>query len=288
MGVLDRRPPIRGELGGIGTRLNRVSDAAFRMFKGSDDYTRLVAYNTAAIRYRRATDMVKNGTIDLSTRSGKKAFLNVSGLQKTDPYLAEELFQKTKTAFAKQAPDEMLLQSNELIWGKKIIDDTMFVYDNAQSPQMFDGVVGKAFGRYGTYSVGYRANLFRGLKYGTAADKVGFISRFIGNQAALWTTFTALGIKASNFLPGQPMLFAGGPMFDLGIDLIKATDVSSYEGRQARGKLTQALQQLVPGSMQYRYLKKAIEYTDKGDWYKAFLSITSTPVIRGPNPITGA
>jgi hypothetical protein len=169
-----------------------------------------------------------------------------------------------------------------MTWGKKLIDDTMFVYDGAQSPMMFDGVVGKAFGRYGTYSVGYRANIWRGLKYGTAADKAGFIGRFITNQAALWATFGAMGIKASNFIPGQPAVFTGGPMFDLGITLIRSADTNSYQGRQARGELTRALGQLVPGTLQYSYLKKAMDYADTGDWWKAFLAITSTPTLRGP------
>lgn len=282
LGVLDRRPPIRGELGGLGTRLNRLSNNAFKMFKGSDDYTRLIAFNAANVKLMEANDLIRTGKINLQTKAGKETFLEISGLRKTDPYLAEELFQKTVKAFEGPVEDVNMLASVRLTWGQKLIDDTMFIYDAAQSPMMFDGIVGKAFGRYGTYSVGYRANLWRGLQYGNASDKIGFISRFIGNQAALWATFSALGIKATNFIPGQPSLFTGGPMFDLGLNLIRAADVSSYQGRQARGELLNSLNQLVPGSMQHRYLKKAIEYSDKGDWWKAFLSITSTPVLSGP------
>jgi hypothetical protein len=281
LGVLDRKPPIRGELGGLGTRLNRISHSAFKMFKGSDDYTRLVAYNTGSVLMDRAYDAIRKGDIDLNTVNGKRAFLELSGLGKTDKFLADELFARVKRGFA-DGEDANVLASAKLTWGQKLIDDTMFIYNQSQVPMAFDGVVGKAFGRYGTYSVGYRANLWRGLKYGTTSDKIGFITRFIGNQAALWGAFSALGIRATNFFPGQPAVFTGGPMFDLGLTIIQSADTSSYAGRQARGELGNALQQLVPGTLQYHYLKKAIGYVDQGDWWRAFLSITSTPVQTGP------
>jgi len=282
VGFLDRRPPIRGELGSVGTGLNRLNQKAFKMFKGSDDYTRLVAYNAGQVQMDRALEQLRKGTLDLNTRGGKSAFLELTGLRKTDRFLSEELFGKVKKAFDSPVPNEDLIQSAKMTWGKKLIDDTMFVYNQSQTPMMFDGVVGKAFGRYGTYSTGYRANIWRGLKYGTAADKAGFIGRFIMNQSALWATFGALGIKATNFIPGQPAIFTGGPMFDLAMNILNAAEPMGYKGKQARGELGRALTQLVPGSMQYRYLKQAIEYVDQGDWWKGFLAITTTPTLPGP------
>jgi hypothetical protein len=175
----------------------------------------------------------------------------------------------------------------------------MFDWSSLNAPGFYTrSLLGKLFGRYGTYSAAYRANIWRGLANGTSVDRLAFVGRFVANNLAIKKILGLLGIAATDFIPGAPALFGGGPDFNLAVALLQSGG-SGYEGQQARsealrmlspvipkregGQITGAkgnFPSLLPGSMQYRFAKKGVEALDREDYYNALLAFTMTPTVK--------
>jgi len=282
IGVLRGEPPIVNTILDAESTLGNITHKALGLFKSSDEYTRAVAYHTAAGRFDFALDKWRKGGIkDID------GFLKEAGITKMD----SETISRVKALVGKNTDDG--LNAARAYFGTKVSNETMFEYIKEQSPTIYTGsFFGKMFGQYGTYAAGYRANFMRGITNGDFGDKASFVARFVANQSALFAAFTALGIDAKNFIPGMPALFGGGPQFEVGVAVLQSMG-SGYQARQARSQLvrkfspvgytkTQGLYanypEMLPGSIQFRYAKKALEYYDQGDLWRAFLAATTTPV----------
>jgi hypothetical protein len=177
----------------------------------------------------------------------------------------------------------------------------MFIYDRAEAPGYTHSLIGRLFGQYGTYSAGFRANLYRGLKNGTKAQRMAFAARWIGNMSAIAAGMHAIGISPGNFIPWTPALFQGGPLFDLAMTALRSTG-QGYEAQQARTELVRSIspirwdklddvgqmdsvlellnlpQSYTPFYHQIRGIKRFIDYSDRGDHWLAWLSLTTAPI----------
>jgi hypothetical protein len=289
IGEISDAPPIVNDILNAEGFLGKVTHAGLRMFKNSDDITRAVAYGTARVQWDKAVDLWKRGYI-----KGEKKFIRMAGLDRIDPYDRAEIIQLLR----KGDPDSLSTAMD--LYGGKVIRDTMFAYRGSQSPTAFHGLVGRAFGQYGTYSVNYIQNTLKGLGWGVKmpfATRLGYATRFVGNSLAIYYMMRSIGVRADNFLPWNPALFGGGPMFHYAVNAMQATS-AGYQGRQARGELASLLpvravknnytgkyewkgqvpQGFFPGSLQAKAIIKYMEYMDKGEPWLAFLALTSTPV----------
>jgi hypothetical protein len=243
--------------------LGRVTSGALKWYKNSDDITRAIAFKVAWNTWNDGVARLQKGVL-----KGKKSFLeytqaNLLGDKTAD--MIWDLLQKGKVEQARN------------LFGFEVVADTMFLYQRAEGPAMFQGLIGKLFGQYGTYSANYRQNIWKGLKYGTLAQRTAFVARFVGNSAALYGTFKALGIQEKNFLPWTPVGFSGGPLFNAGLTALQATQ-DNYKGRQARAELKHYLTVFVPGSYQYRTVEEFLKETEKGNSYRAFLALLDLPL----------
>lgn len=267
LGVLSEKPPIVNQVWSHSTKIGRFMEKSLEWFKNSDDLTRAWTYKSAELKFSNASDALLQGKI-----STKEQFFKLSGLSRVDPVLAEDAWAKVAT----KDPSQVAQATHN--FSLKITEETMFGYRASESPTMFQGAIGKLFGQFGTYSAGFRANVARMFAYGTTADKVEMVTTYLATSAALWGTFSALKIKTNDFIPFAPAIFTGGPMFDVAVDAVKSTG-TDYEAEQARARLGYSLQSLAPGSAQKRYIEKFLEYSKAGDPYRAWLSLTSVPVI---------
>lgn len=272
-GIITGKAPVLAELATNAPGLNKLTDKALTMFKNSDEYTRAIGFTTAKIKFDDALDKLQRGVI-----RSREEFAHTAGI---DLLGSEVVQRRILDGFDFNNPariNQETIDGARLMYGGQVSDETFFLYQAAENPKSFQGVIGKAFGRYGTYSVGYRANLVHGLTRGTAAQRFGFGMRFLGNQMALWAGFSVLGINAANYVPFAPAIFTGGPMFDLGVNTLRSFG-SGYEADQARAAVKRDLLSMPPGALQVRYINKALKYADEGDSWRAFLSLTSTPTI---------
>lgn len=281
IGAIPETPPFVHELLEADRGLGKLAHKGLRMFKASDEITRAVAYNSATARFDDALGKMKKGVF-----SDMDTFIKESGVSKMD----DDIIREVRRLVSKGTEES--IGAARAKYGTQLIEDTMFGYRSSQSPMLFSGSLwGKMFGQYGTYSAGYRANIYRGLAHGSVGDKAAFVARFLGNQTALWAAAGAVGVKANNFIPGMPALFGGGPNFEVGVAMAQAIS-SDYRGEQSRAKLRRFFSpvdytqkdglrlqypQMFPGNIQYRYAQKFLEYLDRGDRWKAFLALTTTP-----------
>jgi len=244
-------------------------------FKTSDEYTRAIAYSATREMFDTAYTRLKNNLIDL------EGFRKASGLNLIDNQYVQ-----------KQVLD--LIQSGEVDaaltkYATQTIEETMFAYRPTEKP-LFGGksVFGKLFWQYGTYSSGYVANMIRGFKNGSLAQKAAFVGRLAASSAVIGGILNELNIDNRNFMPWTPTLFTGGPLLDLGWDVIKSFD-GGYQGAQARNRLKKFLVPYknqdgelrfgkgLPFSYQLNNIKRMLEALDNGDTHLAWLFATWTP-----------
>lgn len=279
IGLITDTPPIVNMTHDMNSLMGRVLKRGLEMYKRSDDITRAVSFRTGENLIDDALTAMRNGKI--TTRAQLRQAI---GLQKINPTTADEIMFHLDQA----TPEGTRAAKN--IFGTLLSEETMFAYRPEQMPEIHSRhIIGKMFGQYGTYSAGYRANLYRGLQYGSAADRAAFVTRFVGNQMALYGSFSAAGITAYNFLPGAPALFSGGPNFQLATDAVEGLG-TGWQGAEARNRIARSYSPItgqglnvprqLPVARHIQWVLDAHKYAEEGDNWRSFLSLTMTPVRR--------
>jgi len=291
LGVVSGQAPVVTKLLAADTFIGKMTEQSMKMFKNSDEYTRAIAYATATLRWEDAVSAWKKGAINQ-----KKQFLDISGLDMMSPDIANRSFDFFQQGITKG--DDVALTAGRDVFAAQVTHDTMFGYRASESPMINHSFLGKMFGQYGTYAAGYRANIFNAIRYGSPAKKAAFVGRFLAINGALYGSFAALGINATDFIPGLPGLFSGGPMFQTAVDIMTMFG-SSQESAQARARVERAFLPisvsektgaakfgypgLMPGTIQYNYLKKAYHYALDGDSWNTWLALSTIPARKdGP------
>jgi len=279
VGLIVDSPPIVNQTHDLSSYMGYALKRGLRMYTKSDQLTRAVAFRTGENLIDDALEAANRGQL-----ADRASFMKKAGLNKINPTLAEDIMSDIHHG----TPDSIARAKTR--FGVQLSEETMFAYRPEQMPELHSKhIIGKMFGQYGTYSAGYRANLLRGLQYGDAQDKAEFVTRFVGNHVALFGGIGALGINAYNFIPGGPVAFGGGPNFDLLVDGIRMMG-GGWQGQEAaRNVMTQyspyaqgnwQIPNQVPVARQVRGLLEAHEYAQSGDYWKAFLAGTWTPIRR--------
>jgi hypothetical protein len=283
LGVIHDAPPIVNEMASLETRLGRTVQRGLNLFKNSDDLTRMVAYKSATLRFDEGIDKLNRGVI-----KNQEELFRYTAMNTLEPDVVADIQRRLSTG------DSAEISAARDAFATRVVEDSMFLYDRPQSPLYTHSLVGRLFGQYGTYSAGYRANLYRNLKNGTAGQKTAFMMRFIGNQTALWGAFTAMGVNAKNFFPFAPALFSGGPLFDTALNMVRSTD-TGYKGQQARAEVARQfsplnLNRLKDGELQLqmpafspiyqqsRAIATFVEQTEKGNSWLAYMALTGAPI----------
>lgn len=269
IGVLTEKPPIVNQVFGHETLAGRALEKSMEWFKNSDDLTRMVAYRASELKFDNAVRAWDMGLVKTP-----ESFFEMAGLDVIDPTTRQQVWE----LFSSAGNDTLKRNSARDAFAFKMQRDTMFDYSGSDTPGMFqEGIMGKLFGQFGTYSAGYRANMANMFKYGSPKKRAEMVATYLATTTALWAGFNALRIKTNDFTPGVGAIFTGGPMFDIALDGVKAMD-PGYEGAQARARLKDQIPRMLPGSAQVLGIQRALEYQSQGDTYAALLSLMATPV----------
>lgn len=282
-GVIDRRLPV-----GTGYDLadHKALDVVLGMYKNSDELNRAITFTVATDAYDSALKRLQNGDITWDDFLNRDSGFNQLYRNQQEQVL--DLLNKGHYDAAR------------LSIGDSIVKQTQFNYRSGNTGMGSTTLMGKLAGQFGTYSFGYAENLIHGFKsmkgFGT---KAAFAGTFLANTAALYTVFTeGLGVNANNFLPHTPLIFTGGPNYELMNTLWSSLGVLSgdtYTGRQAAaeawglkknssGKWTwqpwtsDLARLMVPGSYMYQSVTKAVEAANDGDYYRMIMNLGSFPL----------
>jgi hypothetical protein len=280
LGVIHQAPPLVNELSSAEAILGKISNSALSSFKYADDITRAVGYHTAASKFD--DGLRAFGTVDLTNA---KHFAEFTGSNLFGPEMNSRILE---AAIAGKT------DASRHIFANAMQERALFLMRREQSPVAFHGVVGKMFGQYGTFATQYVQFVAQTWKYATKGQKAAFAARWIGNSAAMAAGMYAIGLRGRDWMPWAPAQFTGGPLFNLGIDMIHSIG-NSYEGRAARGELNRMLpvdlNKLLkgeglefqapvgmPGYYQIRMLTQMAKYSSEGDAWRTFLAFLSAPI----------
>jgi hypothetical protein len=268
--LLEELPVIGTEMIGNETTMAKLLHKGLGAFKNAEDVARGTAWATAKVQWDDATKLFARAKELGNTFDRASAvFLDTSGVN-----LVKESTQREVMGFLRENKWNEAFDA----YAGEVINETMFAYASGLGPSAYRGVVGRAFGTFGTYPAWYIENFKRGLKYGSFANRLGFVARFFGNGLSLFAGFTALGISAKDFLPWVPMQFSGGPYYKFANKLLAATG-SDYAARQARGEMKRELPRLLLPVTQLRNLQDALTHLDAGNITEAVAAVMSVPVI---------
>ncbi len=256
--------PVFGEIAGQETKLGKLTRRGLSRYKNSDDFSRVVAYLSTKEQWDDAVGALQRKVID------GDQFVERSGLNLIEPDVRNQVL-----SLAQEGKWDAALDTYAL----RVIEDTMFPYRGELRPRVYaTSVVGRIFGRYGTYSPYYVSNLIKGFKYGTKGQKAAFAARWIANSLAIYGAAQAVGIQAKEFLPWTPMFFSGGPEFNLMIDALRATG-SGPEAQEKRAALLRDLpRNFVPGFYQARSISRFMELMDQGEPIRAMFALSGAPI----------
>jgi hypothetical protein len=286
-GVIPRDHPFYASgdfLGKAGTKTKQFfSEIPTLWIKQGDNYNRVVSHLATTNAFDAAYKRFSAGSLDIDglMREAKMWNLPADLFARSKEMLAAGQFKQARALFA-----------------HTLTDESMFVYRKGRMPVVFSGTMGKVFGQFGTFTVNYIQNIRNAFSRAPGVEKAKLAARLVGNLGALSTGFAAAGMKISDFMPG-PISFSGGPNWELLHDILNAMSPSAYQGREARAKLlglhskdgqpywnveeffsSGLASGLIPGSLEYRSIKRGLEFLNQGDIYRAMLAFTSAPIAK--------
>jgi hypothetical protein len=264
--------------------MSKLLKSGLKWYRNSDEFTRAVAYQASLDKWDDALRRYRDPQINVGE---KEFFEDLSGVQHLTPGRQAEI----RKAF--NAGQEDVARD---LFASEMVETTMFRYRAGQKPEAFRrGVIGKMFGMFGTYPVQYVEQINQSMKNLSNTQRAIFAANVLGNGLALYTAFQdGLGINAQAFLPWQPMVFSGGPLYNMMNNALTAVGNPSYRGRQARGEVfgikssggqfrwepwdSEVWQWAMPYGFLMEDLKAAAEAFNNGEHYKAFLNASSAPL----------
>jgi len=275
--IMSSLPLYGSEVIDQASMLGKITHSSLKMYKNSDDFTRAVAYTAASLKFDDAWGRLKKGILN------QDKFLHMSGVSQMDPTTRGKILGLINEGKVTSARD---------MFATEIVTETMFPYRAGMSPLAFRTTIGKVFGMMGHYSVYYVDNIRRSLKYMTAGEKMLAGSIFVGNSMALYGAFSTLGVKADNFKPWEPAIFTGGPSWEIMQDALDMAG-SGGEGKAARMRLfgvyndgervrfdplkSTLFKWTIPGAYELKKMSDAVELTNRGDSWGAFLTSMGAP-----------
>lgn len=240
--------------------MNKYYQLGLKWFGNSEDYVRAVTAKTSELRFNDAWEeyVKSNG------KMAQEEFLKKSGmkwLEASRQIQAMEMLNKGNVKGAKA------------LFASDMVDKGAFRYQSGETIPFFTnhGAVGRLFGKFGTYSVQYLAQINSVLSKASLEEKIAFATRLVGNTVLINEALGEVGINGSSLLWYSPIGFAGGPSFDLLYTGLQGTQ-AGFEGKKARGKFwSEATGMAIPGW--FRNMLQGVNYAVEGDYYKGFLKM---------------
>lgn len=272
-GILPNKPYLIDEAMQMGGKTAKFAEKGMQWLKNSDDLNRAVAYEAASMRFEEGLKYLEQNPTDLV------GFQKLSGLTIVDPVVRN----KTMDFIKKGRPDAALDY-----YAFNAVKETSMPSGQADAALIRTGLPGRLFGMYGSYTEAYRANMFAMLKYGSKEERVKMIATYLALAGVISAAFAGMKIKTKDFFPAAPAFINPGPLFELGVDIVKAPEslynlalgTANSEDRRNLSNLKYSALGYVPGSAQFGYLAKAQKYASQGDYYRAWLAAS------GVSPLT--
>jgi len=232
-----------------------------------DVLSRATAYRATERLLDSSWPLFKNGTID------NTQFLKKSGLSILDDAQRLSIFDalnRGDMAFAKDA------------YGDAMQRLCFFDYSKINRPTFQRGVMGKVFGKFGTYPVGAISLYERILNNGTVAERAARASRIVLNSMVIYEGMKLAGIDYNGFKWTDPFGYQGGPLWHLfqdGSELIG----NDNKAKQAQNLALKTARLMSPTINTGFAALKALERIETEDYYSAAVILSGAPARKDIN-----
>jgi hypothetical protein len=287
MGIIAKKGALTNEYLDLigGAYDNNVPKLIDLMRKGlkpyamSDDWTRAVMFH--------ATNDIFEKALKKSTVAGR---LNVDSMIKGT--MANTL-DPAQTALFRSMLDEGNLPGAKALLAKYNIEFTMFDYSILNKPLAANSVFGHMYYQMGTFSTNFAQSIMTAGRNGMNANGVKQFMAMGAGMTMVALLMKQLGVNNSSFLPWKMAMFGGGPWFDT-IKDVTSLSAPGLEGDMARknlsrqflparfkdGKATFQYPAILPGSLHFKYLARAVAAYQDGDYHKMALALGTIPEYR--------
>jgi hypothetical protein len=258
-----------GKIGLPGKLLKGFNAIGMTPYKSSDDFTRMIAFESANIGFTDAYIRYASKAIN------EKQFIELSGLWSFSDEIKLPILQKLKGPKGLEAALDSFQDA--------LIEKTMFPYKLGTNPQIFDkSFFGRLFGRFGHYPFYFRANIDDIMRNAPFKMKLVGIGTLAANTAALWYAFDkVLGVDATNFNPAAVVTFSGGPYYSLLNKALNALSLMPRHGMKVwKPVLRDASRVIIPGSLAAKGFVDGVKLMQEGDTYNGFLRMLSVPISK--------
>jgi hypothetical protein len=234
VGELVSPKPGTGWANRVGRQLQEWQRQGLRPYRWAD------RVNNRATTYWMGRDTVEiHGRELISGKINWEQFLQKTGLKGSSPLDQA----KMKALLLEGEVPQLTTAGRE--YGKTLVRDTQFIYNSTNAPMAFRGTVGRMFGQFGTWPIGFAEFMFQNAKAGgDATYRNQFLKRYMIQKAALGSLGMAAGIDTSSYNFSNPLTFQGGPWFQLIRDMsVLGTSTNEFDRRKAGATLRKAVGQ---------------------------------------------
>jgi hypothetical protein len=227
-----------------------------------DVITRATAFKASEMQLEKWWPQVKNGQLDVDT------FVKRSGLTILDDGTRQQVLNALNQGDMSFAADQ---------FGDALNRMCFFDYSKMNKAGFQRGLIGKVFGKFGTYPAGTLALYHRILTTGSVAERTARMGRMVFTSLAIYHGARAMGIDYKGFLWTDPFGFQGGPLWHLMADGSQFIGDSS-QAKQARASMIRNLPRLMsPTINTYQQAQRALERLNNDDLLGAAITLSGAP-----------
>jgi hypothetical protein len=227
-----------------------------------DVITRATAFKASEMQLEKWWPQVKTGQLDVDT------FIKRSGMTILDDGTRQQVLNALNQGDMAFAADQ---------FGDALNRMCFFDYSKMNKAGFQRGLIGKIFGKFGTYPAGTLALYHRILTTGSVAERTARMGRMVFTSLAIYHGARAMGIDYKGFLWTDPFGFQGGPLWHLMADGSQFIG-DSNQAKQARASMLRNLPRLLsPTVNTYQQVQRAMERLDTGDTLGAAITLWGAP-----------
>lgn len=253
-----------------------VADMGMMWQQNSEYYTRALTARSVELAFDDALPKLTSGQLNF------QGFLDLTGLTFLDASSQNEMYQMLLKGQIDAAKDVAMMDSVRIL---------MYDYAKENLPGMFQGTLGRLYGKFGVFKVGQVDMYRRFLKMSNTSQGKQRLIRLAAGSFVVYNSFQAAGIDYNGFTLQDPLDLTGGPVWETLVDITRSTG-GGPEAQLARsnlwrnlapalkmqnGRITMGGRLWIPGALQINSLLKSWDTLQSGDYYGAFLDSLSAP-----------
>ena len=236
--------------------LRRAYHGMMKPFSWAVAQSRKIAATTGYL------SMKEQGQAFLDNKITERELMRQTGLVRMEKASIREVMEPLRAGH---------LQDASIKFAKNLMEDTNWMYDAGNTPEIFNSRVGRFFGQFGVWPLSFMRYMYRGMRSGDALANMAFMARIaMVNYGIKKAGEDVFGVEPGHWLLTGPLGFAGGPGAGLFAAAYYATR-SGFRKQIGINDLISSLHTLVPFYNMGQDIYRAATAPDLATGAKRFL-----------------